>query len=102
MKHFGLLLVLGALVLCIFGAKAGHAHANLLIRNCNQDCTEFSTYLPCDDIFKNGDVSKNLGMTQANFASNPFYKNLSVIDYLKPPSQEHYSCLGLGCGGLPS
>jgi hypothetical protein len=82
---------------------ADRVHANLQIRTINQDCPQFFSYLPCNELSNKCDVSEKLSSSAINFFFlNPSYENLPICNYLSPPSQSHYSWLGFGSGGLPS
>lgn len=104
MKRLAPLLILGALLLGLFGVRAGQAQANLRIRSCTPGCPQLAVYLPCEELAPKGDRADKLLSAVVNFAFNlnPSWENAPLSDRLRAPSPNRCSWLGLGCGGLPA
>jgi hypothetical protein len=102
-KRLILFVIVAAFGLAVFGVRTGRVHANLQICTNNQDCPQFSIYLPYDELANKCDVTEKPSPSALNFfLSNPSWENLPLSDRLSPPSQSHYAWLGFGSGGLPS
>ncbi len=104
MKRLLPVLIIAAFFLGIGGGTVGRLHVNPQLCNLPQHCSQFSIYLPCDDISSKWDVAAEFSLPPGDFVSylTPSQNNFLPCDRPGPAPQDHYGWLGLGCGGLPS
>jgi hypothetical protein len=102
-KRLILFVIVAAFGLAVFGVRTGRVHANLQICTNNLDCSQFSIYLPYDELGNKCDVTEKLSPSAVNcLFLNHSWENLPISVRLTPSSQSHYAWLGCGSGGLPS